>query len=48
LTVRMLPLGAMTRPSGPTRWWPRETVKPGHRAVYYVDDGTNTLNLLHR
>ena len=23
-------------------------VKPGHRAVYYVDDGTNTLNLLHR
>jgi len=22
-------------------------VKPGHRAVYYVDDGTNTLNLLH-
>ena len=23
-------------------------VKPGHRAVYYVDDATNTLNLLHR
>jgi hypothetical protein len=23
-------------------------VKPGARAVYYVDDGTNTLNLLHR
>ena len=23
-------------------------VKPGHDAVYYVDDGTNTLNLLHR
>ena len=23
-------------------------VKPGHRAVYYVDDGTNTLNLLHQ
>jgi len=23
-------------------------VKPGQRAVYYVDDGTNTLNLLHR
>jgi len=22
-------------------------VKPGHRAVYYVDDATNTLNLLH-
>ena len=23
-------------------------VKPGQRAVYYVDDATNTLNLLHR
>jgi len=23
-------------------------VVPGHRAVYYVDDATNTLNLLHR
>jgi hypothetical protein len=23
-------------------------VKPGHDAVYYVDDATNTLNLLHR
>jgi len=23
-------------------------VKPGHHAVYYVDDATNTLNLLHR
>jgi hypothetical protein len=23
-------------------------VKPHHDAVYYVDDGTNTLNLLHR
>jgi hypothetical protein len=23
-------------------------VKPGQRAVYYVDDNTNTLNLLHR
>ncbi|HYB48494.1 MAG TPA: hypothetical protein VED20_14260 [Streptosporangiaceae bacterium] len=23
-------------------------VKPGHRAVFYVDDATNTLNLLHR
>jgi hypothetical protein len=23
-------------------------VKPGARAVYYVDDGTNTLNVLHR
>jgi hypothetical protein len=22
-------------------------VKPGHRAVYFVDDATNTLNLLH-
>jgi hypothetical protein len=23
-------------------------VKPGHDAVYYVDDATNTLNLLHQ
>ena len=23
-------------------------VKPGARAVYFVDDATNTLNLLHR
>jgi DNA-binding beta-propeller fold protein YncE len=22
-------------------------VKPGHRAVYFVDDATNTLDLLH-
>jgi hypothetical protein len=22
-------------------------IKPGQRAVYYVDDATNTLNLLH-
>jgi hypothetical protein len=23
-------------------------VKPGQRAVYFVDDAANTLNLLHR